>query len=328
MSHTKLTKVERFKIEAYLNTSNYNYTDIAYELGKSRDCISKEVRRNSYPSGVYQAAHADKLSQQRYLQGRRVTKKLTKYPKLHKRVVLLLTKTWSPEQICQRGLQKSSMKVCPETIYQYIYTEQKELTKYLRKKKNKYRRKHGTKKRCQDRENTKKQRIESRPAVVKERKRLGDFEGDTVEGMKGSGSLLTLVDRKSGYAKARKVENEEKTTITEAIITALKHLPQKKRRTLTLDNGSGFWDFELFDRALNTQTYFANPYHAWERGCNENFNGLLREFFPKKTSFATVTQKDVDRVVKLLNHRPRKRLGYLTPHEVFVLGKRPKKRLS
>jgi transposase, IS30 family len=324
-SCTKLTKNDRFRIEALWNSNEYSMADIANDIGKSRSCVSREIRRNSYLEGKYEASHAHLLAEKRYDTGRKRVKKLTQDPDLLSTVIKLLKKTLSPEQICSRKSKGKVIELCHETIYQYIYTEKKELSAYLRRRKNKFRRKHGTRKRCIDRENLKKRRIDTRPKSVDLRRRLGDFEGDTVVGVKGSGSILTLVDRKSGYAKAEKLKNEEKETITKAMVRTLSKVGPNKRKTITLDNGAGFWDFELVDKALGTTTYFAYPYHSWERGCNENFNGLLREFFPKKSSFATVTQKDVERAVELLNHRPRKRLGYLTPHEVFVLGMKPKK---
>jgi IS30 family transposase len=325
-SHLKLTISQRYKIETRINDPEYLVCDIANDLGVHRSTISNELRKNSFPDGRYDAKHAQKLSEQRYRAGRRKVKKLTKYPEVLELVENFLQEKLSPEQIC--GTYKTEVKgLCHETIYQFIYSERMDLKVRLRQKKGKFRRKRGTQKRNEDRENLKKKNISLRSKLIEKRKRLGDFEGDTVQGEKGTGSILTIVDRKSGFAFGVKLACEEKDIIRDALISTLSRVSEDKRKTITLDNGRGFWDFELVDKALGTTTYFANPYHSWERGCNENFNGLLREYFPKKTSFGNITQKDVDLAIEQLNHRPRKRLGYLTPYEVFVLGKKPKKRV-
>jgi IS30 family transposase len=159
--------------------------------------------------------------------------------------------------------------------------------------------------------------IDQRPQIVDQRKRIGDWESDTVEGRKGKGLLATHVERKSRYTVAVKVADKSAPTVTRATVKRMKRLPKAKRKTMTMDNGKEFAGFAHLESQLGIRTYFAHPYHSWERGTNENTNGLLRQFFPKGTDFTQVTDSEVDRVERLLNNRPRKCLGYRTPAEVF-----------
>jgi transposase, IS30 family len=159
--------------------------------------------------------------------------------------------------------------------------------------------------------------IDRRPRVVNERKRIGDWESDTLEGRKSSGLLATHVERKSRYTVAVKVKDKSADTVSGATLAAMKNLPKKKVKTITFDNGKEFAGFKELERGLGMRSYFANPYHSWECGANENTNGLLRQFFPRGTNFALVRQAQVDRVIKLLNNRLRKCLNYRTPAEVF-----------
>lgn len=213
---------------------------------------------------------------------------------------------------------KGKRIICHETVYQYVYDIGKDLTKHLRYRKSKYRRRYGTKKRELERELAKKRRVDQRPEIINERKRIGDWEGDTIHGKDNSGAVATHVERKGGYLLGGKLEQNNGTNFRESAIKSFERIPKKKRLSCTYDNGSETSEFELIEQQLTMTIYFANPYHSWERGTNENTNGLLRQYFPKGTRFDTVTQQDVDRAVKLLNHRPRKRLKYLTPYEVFV----------
>ena len=162
----------------------------------------------------------------------------------------------------------------------------------------------------------KKRRIDERPAEVDLRLNVGHWEGDTILG-KDKQHILTHTERKSGLILADKLDLVTAQETRNKTISRFKKLPKEKKLTITYDNGSVFADYELTERETGFAIYFAYPYHSWERGCNENANGLLRQFFPKKTKFATITQEDVQKAVRLLNHRPRKRLNYSTPYEVF-----------
>jgi len=188
----------------------------------------------------------------------------------------------------------------------------------LRCQKGKYRRRYGTKIREKQREEAKKQRIDARPEIIEKRCRLGDWEGDTVVGKRGSGSLITNVDRMSGYLIMDYVSKATAEAIKEKSVARFRNLPKRKKHSITYDNGTEFSDYELIERETKMNVYFAYPYHSWERGTNENTNGLIRQFFPKKSSFAAIVENDIKRVMRLLNSRPRKRLGYLTPFEVFI----------
>jgi IS30 family transposase len=249
------------------------------------------------------------------------TKKLLSDEKLKDHVKEKLRLHWSPEQISGRGKKENMISICHETIYQFIYQEENDWRKYLRQKKGKYRRRHGTKKREKAREEAKKKRIDIRPMIVNSRQRLGDWEGDTIVGGERNTGIITHTERKSGYLLGDLFKKKDSELIKEKIIARFSRIAVDKRYTITYDNGTEFSEHELIEREAKITVYFAHPYHSWERGTNENTNGLLRQFFPKKTMFAKLTQKVVDDAVMLINHRPRKRLGYLTPYEVFAEGK-------
>jgi len=159
-----------------------------------------------------------------------------------------------------------------------------------------------------------KRRIDERPIIVESRERLGDFEGDTIQGSEKVHRILTHVERKSGLLLADKVRQSAKD-VRETAVRRLKDFPHLQ--TITYDNGLEFSEHEIIERETKATIYFAYPYHSWERGANENANGLLRQFFPKKSAFAAITQKQIDQAVALINTRPRKRHGYQTPREIF-----------
>lgn len=319
MSRDHLTHDDRIRL-ASLKRAGLKQKDIAKELGKNPSTISRELSRNiTLNKSGYNVRIAQEKTDQRRLLANRHFRKIEKNSWLENHIKKKLKLDWSPEQIAGRlNRKKEKTIICHETIYQYIYDTGKELTKRLRYKKSKYRRRYGTKKRETEREKTKKRRIDQRPKIVNQRKRIGDWEGDTVHGKDNSGAIATHVERKSGYFLGGKLEQNNSDAFKVAALRSFKRIPKKKRLTCTLDNGPETNKHELIERELKMIIYFAWPYHSWERGTNENTNGLLRQYFPKGTRFDTVTQEDVDRVAKLLNNRPRKRLKYLTPYEVFV----------
>jgi IS30 family transposase len=233
----------------------------------------------------------------------------------------MIERYWSPEQIAGRlkHLYPNDRvrHVGKDSIYKFIYEERKDLVKYLRCQKGKYRRRYGTRIREKQREELKKRRIDQRPVMVEKRERIGDWEGDTIVGQERTKQILTHVERKSGLLLADKLEYSTAEETKDKTIERFKSIPKKKKRTLTYDNGSTFADYELTEKKSGIEIYFAYPYHSWERGTNENTNGLLRQFFPKKSAFAMITQEAIDEATNLINNRPRKRLNYLTPNEVF-----------
>jgi len=209
------------------------------------------------------------------------------------------------------------INVCHETIYSYIYRDRPDLKKYLRCRKGKYRRRYGTKIREKRREQAKKKRIDTRPQIIEERSRIGDWEGDTIVGKEKTKHILTHVDRKSGLLMADKLELATAENTRKITTKRFKKIAKKNYHTITYDNGIQFTEHEALERDLNIDIYFAYPYHSWERGTNENTNGLLRQFIPKGGPFKDISQHKINHYVKLINTRPRKRLNYLTPLEVF-----------
>ncbi len=200
------------------------------------------------------------------------------------------------------------------TIYRYVYKRPK-LYKYLRHKKNRYRRRYRTNIRIESRQkDTNKKSVETRPEEIDKRLELGHLEGDTVLLQPRSTGLLTHVDRKSRYTYIDLLANHKKETIKDRVN---KNLKNKKIKTITYDNGVGFNDYEMIERDLDISIYFAHPYSSYERPTNENTSGLIREFFPKRTKYTTLFVKKVKRVQDLLNNRPIKCLGYLAPNEVY-----------
>jgi transposase, IS30 family len=318
MSYKHFTIKERFELSALLKTGKLSQKEIAEEINKSESSISREIRRNSIKDGRYLPGEANQKTKERYWLANQRFRKIENNEELEKYIIARLRKSWSPEQIAGR-LNNNKPIIHHETIYQYIYKKNPVLVKYLRCKKGRYRRRYGTKIRENRREKAKldNRRIDKRSKIIEDRKRIGDWEGDTIVGEEKTKHILTHVDRKSGYLLADKLERATAEETKKKTIARFKKLPKKKRYSFTYDNGSTFAQYELTEKELDINIYFAYPYHSWERGTNENTNGLLRQFFPKKTPFAKVRQRDIDRAVKLINNRPRKRLNYLTPHEVF-----------
>lgn len=322
MVYSHITKEQRFKIQSWLEIG-MNQRDIACRLGKDESALSREIGRNKNSSGKYTAGLADKASRKRRKSGKRSSRKLIKDKRLRRAVLALLRKKKSPEQIAGRRKRLGKSYVVHETVYRYIYDYAPRWKVYLRQKKGEYRRRHSTKEREYRREQAKKRRIDERPAIVELRTEIGHWEGDTIKGKEKTTAIATHVERVSGYGIGDKINHVTAENIKHKTAQSFKRIPEDKKKTETFDNGTEFSEYELLERETGMKIFFAYPYHSWERGTNENFNGLLRQYFPKGTPFATITQKDVNRAVRELNHRPRKRLNYLTPYEVFIKGMKP-----
>jgi len=323
--YKQFNKESRLELATLLR-AKHSIRFCAKHLGFDHSAVIREINRNKDEDGVYKYG----LAHIKYLERRKSAKQPTKIiensPYLKKKIINKLKNHDSPEQIA--GVLKrennNQTVLCHETIYQWIYNERPDLKKHLRCKKGKYRRKRGTKKREKQRELEKRRRIDQRPKIVDERARIGDWEGDTVLGKEKTQRILTHNERKSGYLIGNKIDKTSAKEIEKITIEVFKKVPKNKRHTITYDNGTEFGEYDKKkERELNIEVYRANKYCSWERGSNENTNGLLREFFPKGNYFANITQKDVDKAVYNLNHRPRKRLNYLTPHQVFKLGMKP-----
>lgn len=322
MPYTHLTHSDRTALAALLR-AGHSQADCARQLETTPSTISRELKRNrSLRTGRYHAGVAQRMTIQRRTQANQQRRIIPTDQWLQRYIIRKLKRHDSPEQIAGtlRHIHGYTL-VCHATIYQWIYTQRKDLKRYLRCVKGKYRRRYGTRLREIQRERAKKQWIDTRPDIVEQRGRIGDWEGDTIVGKERTQRILTLVDRASGYLKAFKLDQTTAMGVRERIQDWTRSVPNTKLHTLTLDNGGEFSAHAELAQRTPLNIYFAYPYHSWERGTNENTNGLLRYFFPKGSSFADVTQEDVDRAVRNLNTRPRKRLGYATPSEVFY-GKR------
>ncbi len=320
MSYNHITSFQRNEISALLR-AGLKQNKIAELLEKTPSAICQELKRNPADNKTgYDARIAKEKTKGRRIRANERFKKAENNEWIRRYIVRNTKKYWSPEQISGRIKRKwpddRSRHIGKDSIYEYLYNERKDLVKYLRCQKGKYRRRYGTRIREKQREEHKKKRIDKRPKIVEKRGRIGDWEGDTIVG-KDKSHILTHVDRKSGYAMADKLVRGLAELTRIKTQERFSKLPKNKRHTITYDNGSTFAEHELTEKKAGVNIYFAWPYHSWERGCNENFNGLLRQFFPKKSSFAIVTQEQIEKAVKLINNRPRKRLGYLTPNEVF-----------
>jgi IS30 family transposase len=288
-------------------------SEIAELMGRDRSTIYREIKRNTGGRG-YRPKQAQRKAEERRLRCRREPK--MNHRKLRSLVTRLLKKAWSPDQIGKWLRRKHprdpEMRVSHQTIYTWIALEASELRTYLRRH---GKRRSGPETRGQLVGCTS---IEGRPKVVDSRRRFGDWEGDTVVSPGRRSGLVTMVDRKSGYIRIRKTANLKAATTRRAACRSLRDLPEALRRTMTLDNGKEFAEHDQLAEALELDIYFAKPYASWQRGTNEHTNGLLRQFFPKGTDFARIRRREVARAEKLLNERPRKRLGYRTPQEVLA----------
>mgnify|MGYP001616242685 FL=1 len=312
-----ITNDQRNEIYA-LTRAGHKQKDIARLLRKHPSAISRELKRNQSESGKYLAKAAKRKTKERRVEANARFKKIQHNQKLKRHIVRRLKKYDSPEQIAGRwNRNHPHERIGKDAIYKFVYEKRKDLVKYLRRQKNKYRARYGTRIREKQREAERKRRIDQRPAIINTRARLGDWEGDTVRGNGKSGHIITYVERKSGYLVAGKTENATMENINAFTLKKFKRIPKEKRQSMTYDNGAEFSGYDIIEEQTGLTVYFAFPYHSWERGTNENTNGLLRQFYPKKSRFDMVTQKHLDKVVRNLNHRPRKRLNYLTPHEIF-----------
>ena len=260
-----ITKEERFKIEAYLE-NGIGIREMARRLERSPSSIHTELKNKPTKKSVYNARVADRLSRIRIVCANTREKKIQKGSDLEKEILTCLKQTWSPEQITGRlkRLNKNKTVVSTQTIYGWIYQERKDLQSCLRHKKSKYRRKHGTNIREKRREEEKKKRIDTRPKVIETRKRLGDWEGDTIVGDEKTVHILTHAERKSRYLLADKIDGATAQHVRLITTKRFNKLPKYKRHTITYDNGVQFSEHETLERDLNLCVYFAFPYHSWE----------------------------------------------------------------
>lgn len=308
----QLTSFERDRI-AHLVASQRSPEEIAQALGRDRSTIYRELKRNA-SLGVYLACQA-----QWYAERRRSERPLVRKgnrPAVDRTIRKLLGESCSPDQIAKRMQHERPGRpedcVSASTIYRWIDNQGEHRGYWAEFLRRRGRRPHKA------RENASPGApIADRPQVVEDRARIGDFEGDLVLGKQGTGGLQTLVDRHSRYTILMKVERKEATYVYRKTRDRLKSLPPEKRHSVTYDNGGEFAKCPRLEQSAGVDVYYAEPGRPYQRGTNENTNGLVRQFFPKGTDFQTVTHAEAREVEKALNHRPRAILGYRTPYEVF-----------
>lgn len=310
MSYTQLTEVERYQIQSFLK-AGYTKKQIARELGRHPSTISRELMRNT-GLRAYRPQQAQRLAEERKQQHRHV--QITE--STWENVEALLKLEWSPEQISEWLKQAGLQSVSPEWIYQYILGDKKvggDLYTYLRCQKKRKKRYGSSNSRGQLKNRVS---IDERPSIVDQRKRIGDWELDTVIGRLGGSVLVTAVERKTRFSVIALAPNKTAEAVKTALLEALTPLAAWIK-TLTYDNGKEFALHEDIAKALNAKGYFAHPYHSWERGLNENTNGLIRQYVPKGTSMDGLTQNEVSNIMDRLNNRPRKCLDFRTPNQVL-----------
>lgn len=313
MNYQQLTLEKRYQISA-LQKAGFNQKEVAFEIGVHPSTISRELRRNKDAVRGY---HPDLAEIKKVQTESQKKKRLSLTKPIERYIRAKLKQDWSPEQISGRMKKDMSITVVHETIYRYIYANKAnrgKLYKYLRHKNKKYHKRsndymaRGT---IIDRV-----MISNRPKIVEKKSRIGDWEIDTVVGKDHKGFLVTVVDRKSKFTMIKSVATKHADTVTQALIEMM--TPVKNiSHTITSDNGKEFAYHKQVSAALDTDFYFANPYHSWERGLNEHTNGLIRQYLPKKSTLLNIPKEEILMIQNRLNHRPRKVLGYKTPYEVF-----------
>lgn len=318
MPYTHCTPFERGRIEAlYAEGKSLSY--IAHCIGRHRSTISREITRNKGPRG-YDGAKAQ-CQYHEHRHACRPAKKLDHQP-LRNYVFEKITDGWTPEQISGRLPREypddPNMRISHETLYQALYADESLhcLLQHLPQARPK-RRKRGQGKTRRGPSIPNRVGIEQRPAEVDRRERFGDWEGDTIVGSNQHAFIATVVDRKSLFMGMRKTDSKNAEVVAQAITETLLDMPHSWLKTITFDNGTEFAAHEHIANTLDVDVFFADPYSSFQRGTNENTNGLVRRFLPKGTDFRSVTQQQLDYITGQINNRPRKKLAYRTSNEVF-----------
>lgn len=310
--YTQLTQGQRYQIYTYLK-AGFSQTYVASEIGVHKSTISRETKRNRGKKG-YRPKQAHLIAIKR-------RQKANKYVKMTPDVIDLIEgficQDFSPEQVSGFMARQHEIQISHESIYKHVLADKARggnLHCHLRHAHKKRKKRYGSYNRRGQIKN--RVSIDERPAIVDIRKRIGDWEIDTIIGKKHKGALLTLVERKSKFTLIGKLPKKQADPAARAAINLLKPYKEKVF-TITADNGLEFAHHEFIKEQLKTDIYFAHPYHSWERGLCENTNGLIRQYFPKGMDFQTIKEEQVQMAMNRLNNRPRKTLGYKTPNEVF-----------
>ena len=308
-TYTQLTQEERYQISVMLKIGQ-NQTEIAEMIGKHKSTISRELRRNQGQRG-YRPKQAHQMSLDRVKKAK---------PRIQEATWALieskLQEDWSPEQISDWLKQNTDIQVSHERIYLYIYVDKRaggSLHQHLRCQKKRRKRYGGYDRRGKL---PNRRSIDERPEIVDQRQRIGDWEVDTMIGKGHRQAIVTLTERKSRFALLRKVERRKANLVSAAVIDLLQPVAERLH-TITGDNGKEFAEHERIAQELEVSFFFAHPYAAWERGANENMNGLVRQYIPKNRDLLSVTDEELLLIMNKLNHRPRKCLDFKTPFEVF-----------
>jgi IS30 family transposase len=313
VKYHRLSTEERYELAA-LRRQNLGMAKMAEHLGRHRSTLYREVKRNqSAHDGRYRANQAVEKASGRKQRARRNWR----YgPAAFEVIAPLLRQRFSPEQIVGRRQLEEQAVMSHETIYRWIWQDKRcggTLWKNLRGARKQRRKRYG---RYDSRGRLAgKKTIEQRPAVVATRGRIGDWEIDTIHG-RGTACVVTVVERKTGLVRMGPIQRATKEQTLARTVKLLG--PERARvKTITADNGTEFHNYRELESILGTEVYFATPHHAWERGTNENTNGLIRQYLPKGTNLSRLTQQQCDRIAEQLNNRPRLRLGFKTPNEVY-----------
>jgi transposase, IS30 family len=316
MNYKQLTENERYQIYTLLKVG-FSLKAIAAELNRHPSTISRELKRNKGLKG-YRPRQAQRLASTRRKQAHKACKLTVEVIDW---MTCLIRQELSPQQVVAYLAQHKQVQLHHETVYQWLYADKAAggaLYKHLRIVSKPYRKRYGS----YDSRGKIKGRVDTdaRPAIVETRARIGDWEGDTVIGKGRNGALLTLVERKTLYTVIARLDGRQAGLLAQAAVKSMQ-AHQGQVHTITFDNGLEFAGHAKIGAGLGADIYFAHPYCSWERGTNENTNGLIRQYFPKGTDFNTVTDEEVAFVMDRLNDRPRASRGGKSPRELF-LGQR------
>lgn len=312
MGYSHLSLAERYYIELEIKLGK-SLNQIACDMGRSQSTISREITRNTGLRG-YRHQQADRKAKQRHKNKSKAIKLTGEFKFI---IGACLRCDWSPEQIAGRFKSMGLISLHHETIYQFILTDKRDgghLYTHLRHQNKTYRKRYGS---AHNRTGIPNRRdIDERPAEANQRERVGDWEADTIIGCRHQGAIVTLDERKSKLRLAAPLPGKRAVYVVDAIVSLLQPI-KKFVKTITFDNGKEFVRHEEIAAATECDTFFAKPYHSWERGQNENGNGLLRQYFPKTMKLIDIPMSQVVVAVNRLNSRPRKCLQFKTPYEAF-----------
>lgn len=315
-AYHRLTEGKRNQIYA-LKKAGLSQQAIADQIGVHKTTIYRELERNKGLRGYRpKQAHRLACSRQSSISRTRISEARWRW------IENMLREDWSPEQISGYLKANNEPSVSPEWIYQHIYTDKRNggtLHSHLRCQKKRRKRYGSTERRGQIKNRVS---IDKRPEIVDLRTRVGDWEADTVIGVQGHSVIVTLVERKTRFGVAIKVANKTAQAVTEGICAHLKPF-QDRVCTLTYDNGREFAYHEKIATELTAEGFFAHPYHSWERGLNENTNGLIRQYIPKGKDIDDLSDAQLARIMDKINNRPRKCLGFKTPNQLFIANQQP-----